>query len=148
MIDMRIQYRKFIPCFLLALLLFFVYRHVTPAQNLFSQGNVPSGVTEVYLESEEWSNVGEQSNTTIQISVEPSKFFQIMGEVKYRRALFPPEKWFSQDDFPLIRFTIYSDKGESTGLLCATRPYLYWNNKCYYLPNGTPYQPLLELISA
>ena len=139
--------RNVLLCLLLAVLLFVVYRRVNPAQRLFAPGTVPSGVTAVSLELEEWSGVGEQAPPTEQVSVDPAEFFRIMGGAEYRRALFPPEKWFGPEDFPLVRFTIVSDAGETRGLLCAGRAYLYWNDQCYSLPGGGPYEPLRELIS-
>ena len=133
---------------LLAVSLCLLYRRVNPAQTLFAPGAVPSGVTEVSLELEEWSGVGEPAPSVTRVSVDPAEFFRIMGGAEYRRALFPPEKRFGPEDFPMVRFTVVSDTGETRGLLCAGRSYLYLNDKCYHLPGGGPYEPLRELISA
>ena len=133
---------------LLAVSLCLLYRRVNPAQTLFAPGAVPSGVTEVSLELEEWSGVGEPAPSVARVSVDPAEFFRIMGGAEYRRALFPPEKRFGPEDFPMVRFTVVSDAGETRGLLCAGRSYLYLNDKCYHLPGGGPYEPLRELISA
>lgn len=133
---------------LLAVSLCLLYRRVNPAQTLFAPGAVPSGVTEVSLELEEWSGVGEPAPPVARVFVDPAEFFRIMGGAEYRRALFPPEKRFGPEDFPMVRFTVVSDAGETRGLLCAGRSYLYLNDKCYHLPGGGPYEPLRELISA
>lgn len=133
---------------LLAVSLCLLYRRVNPAQTLFAPGAVPSGVTEVSLELEEWSGVGEPAPSVARVSVDPAEFFRIMGGAEYRRALFPPEKRFGPEDFPMVRFTVVSDAGETRGLLCAGRSYLYLNDKCYHLPGGGPYGPLRELVSA
>ena len=133
---------------LLAVSLCLLYRRVNPAQTLFAPGAVPSGVTEVSLELEEWSGVGEPAPPVARVFVDPAEFFRIMGGAEYRRALFPPEKRFGPEDFPMLRFTVVSDAGETRGLLCAGRSYLYLNDKCYHLPGGGPYGPLRELVSA
>ena len=73
---------------------------------------------------------------------------QTLSSVPMYIALFPPEKRFGPEDFPMVRFTVVSDAGETRGLLCAGRSYLYLNDKCYHLPGGGPYEPLRELISA
>lgn len=140
--------KKLLLVLLLAVSLCLLYRRVNPAQTLFAPGAVPSGVTEVSLELEEWSGVGEPAPSVTRVSVDPAEFFRIMGGAEYRRALFPPEKRFGPEDFPMVRFTVVSDAGETRGLLCAGRSYLYLNDKCYHLPGGGPYGPLRELISA
>jgi len=140
--------KKLLLVLLLAVSLCLLYRRVNPAQTLFAPGAVPSGVAEVSLELEEWSAVGEPAPPVARVSVDPAEFFRIMGGAEYRRALFPPEKRFGPEDFPMVRFTVVSDAGETRGLLCAGRPYLYLNDKCYHLPGGGPYEPLRELVSA
>ena len=140
--------KQLLPVLLLAVSLCLLYRRVNPAQTLFAPGAVPSGVAEVSLELEQWSAVGEPAPLVTRVSVDPAEFFQIMGGAEYRRALFPPEKRFGPEDFPMVRFTVVSDAGETRGLLCAGRSYLYLNNKCYHLPGGGPYGPLRELVSA
>lgn len=140
--------KKLLLGLLLAVSLCLLYRRVNPAQTLFAPGAVPSGVTEVSLELEQWSGVGEPAPPVTRVSVDPAEFFRIMGGAEYRRALFPPEKRFGPEDFPMVRFTVVSDAGETRGLLCAGRPYLYLNDKCYHLPGGGPYGPLRELVSA
>lgn len=140
--------KKLLLGLLLAVSLCLLYRRVNPAQTLFAPGAVPSGVAEVSLELEQWSAVGEPAPLVTRVSVDPAEFFRIMGGAEYRRALFPPEKRFGPEDFPMVRFTVVSDAGETRGLLCAGRSYLYLNDKCYHLPGGGPYEPLRELISA
>lgn len=140
--------KKLLLVLLLAVSLCLLYRRVNPAQTLFAPGTVPSGVTEVSLELEKWSAVGEPAPSVTRVSVDPAEFFRIMGGAEYRRALFPPEKRFGPEDFPMVRFTVVSDAGETRGLLCAGRSYLYLNDKCYHLPGGGPYEPLRELVSA